>query len=204
MPHSLHHARRGFFGKIPSRGDFVRAGLSGDFVAPWDAWMQRVLTGSRLELGEEWVAAWMEAPIWRFLLQAGACGPDAALGVFMPSTDRAGRLFPLTLAWTAPHGASFAGQDTTWLDTAEKSGLAAIEHDLTPDALMAALQVQAETMAAAPTPIAAKAACLWWTDGSPRVPAVSWATESLPNTAAFTRMIDAGPTHGAAPAAQEQ
>ena len=39
---------------------------------------------------------------------------DAALGVFMPSVDRAGRLFPLTIAWTAPRAASFAAAGAAW------------------------------------------------------------------------------------------
>ena len=39
----------------------------------------------------------MSAPIWRFTLSAGLAGPDAMLGVLMPSMDRVGREFPLTL-----------------------------------------------------------------------------------------------------------
>src|SRR5690242_17623822 len=93
---------RGFFGKIPSRGDFVRAGLPGGFVRPWDEWLQLVMAGSRVRLGSDWLPAWMEAPVWRFLLPAGICGPDPVLGVWMPSVDLAGRHFPLTLAIVAP------------------------------------------------------------------------------------------------------
>jgi len=94
-------AQIGFFGKIPSRGDFVRAGLPRSFISPWDEWLQAMLPASREALGETWQDAWMEAPIWRFLIQPGICGPDAVLGVFMPSVDRAGRYFPLTLACVA-------------------------------------------------------------------------------------------------------
>ena len=37
----------GFYGKLPARGDFVRAGLPRDFIDPWDAWLQSVIAGSR-------------------------------------------------------------------------------------------------------------------------------------------------------------
>ena len=40
----------------------------------------------------------MMAPIWRFALAPGVAGPLPMLGVMMPSVDRVGRQFPLTLA----------------------------------------------------------------------------------------------------------
>jgi type VI secretion system protein ImpM len=187
-------AQRGYFGKIPSRGDFVRAGLPRGFVAPWDAWLQDMLTASRAALGEDWMPAWMEAPIWCFLLQPGACGPEAALGMFMPSVDRAGRLFPLSLAWVAPSAATFATEGMAWLEQAEAAGLAALEQDLEPDALIAALQAETNTSEAIPGDPASQAplgACAWWTSGSPRVPAAAFATRALPDAALFTRMLDA-------------
>ena len=33
----------GFYGKMPSRGDFVRRGLPDSFVDPWDAWLQDMM-----------------------------------------------------------------------------------------------------------------------------------------------------------------
>ena len=36
-------ALSGFWGKLPARGDFVRAGLPRSFVEPWDAWLQSAL-----------------------------------------------------------------------------------------------------------------------------------------------------------------
>lgn len=192
MQRSLPDAQMGFFGKLPARGDFVRAGLPSGFVSPWDDWWQRMLTGSRQELGEQWEPAWMEAPVWRFLLQAGACGPDAALGVFMPSVDRAGRLFPLTIAWTAPRAANFAEDGAAWLGTAEAAGLAALEQDLQPEQLTAALREPFDETDARLADLAPSGACAWWTEGSPRVPATAFATTILPNAHVFTQMLDAG------------
>ena len=34
---------------------------------------------SRSALDTEWLPAWLEAPVWRFALTAGVCGPDAAV-----------------------------------------------------------------------------------------------------------------------------
>lgn len=150
----------GFFGKLPARGDFVRAGLPGGFVAAWDAWLQAVLPDSRARLGERWLAAWMEAPVWRFLLHAGQCGPDAVLGLWMPSVDAVGRHFPLTIAAVFTGG--LATHDAAWLDAAEECGRRALETDMGPAELAACLPMPA---------LAGEAgAAGWWTDGAPLVP----------------------------------
>lgn len=88
----------GYYGKIPAQGDFLRRGLSPGFVEPWDRWLQGVLIAGRESLGAGWQDAYFSAPIWRFALPAGVCGPAAMAGVVMPSVDRVGRQFPLTLA----------------------------------------------------------------------------------------------------------
>ena len=193
---------RGFHGKIPARGDFVRAGLPGSFVAAWDGWLQEVLPFSRVELGDSWLPAWLEAPIWYFALPPGLCGPDAVLGVWMPSVDRAGRHFPLTLAAVAA-GASAATlvlrDSGAWLGRAERAGLDALEYDTPPDALALQLQTSAEP-GAVPLPDAVSLhalatdpdASLWWTQGAPRVPAATILRHGLPNGPAFIAMLQAG------------
>jgi type VI secretion system protein ImpM len=178
----------GFFGKIPGRGDFVRAGLPRGFVAAWDEWLSAVLPASRAALGEPaWLAAWMEAPVWRFALPAGACGPEAALGLWMPSVDRAGRHFPLTIAATF----AAAGPDEAWLDLAEDAGRAALESDIGPDELLGLLPPAA---ASRPAPDAA----VWWTEGSPRVTAGRRMAAGLPDGRDFALMLDSsGADHAA-------
>ena len=185
-------AQIGFFGKIPSRGDFVRAGLPRSFISPWDEWLQAMLPASREALGETWQDAWMVAPIWRFLIQPGICGPDAVLGVFMPSVDRAGRYFPLTLACVA-NRLDAAEDAQSWLDGAEAAGIAALEHDIEPDGLAEMLQPGAQPandtqMEHAPVPVGD---CAWWTEGAPRVPATAFVTRGLPGAAVFAHMLDA-------------
>lgn len=87
----------GYYGKIPAQGDFLRKGLSPDFVSRWDQWLQGALLAAKEVLGSRWQDAYFSAPIWRFALGPGTSGPKAAVGVLMPSVDRVGRQFPLTL-----------------------------------------------------------------------------------------------------------
>lgn len=170
----------GYYGKIPSRGDFVGHGLAAATRDAMDAWCQRVIPGSQARLGSDWAPAWMEAPIWRFRLAADRFGPDPVAGVWLPSTDRAGRLYPLIIAIAGPDLA-MAG---AFLDCAETIGLDAIEHDLPPG------QVAEATASAA-----ARSAPLralegeWWTKGSPRVAPTRRMVPALPDDAAFAAML---------------
>jgi type VI secretion system protein ImpM len=87
----------GAFGKMPSVGDFFRVDVPPGFVAPWDNWIQAGMLEAQEALGEGWDAHYMSAPIWRFCLSPGLAGPQKVMGVVMPSVDRVGRRFPLTL-----------------------------------------------------------------------------------------------------------
>ena len=91
-------AAPGWFGKIPNLGDFASRRLPEGFVRRWDRWLQSGLAQSRGDLGEAWLDAYLVAPILRFWLAPGTLGPGAWAGLLMPSVDRVGRHFPLTLA----------------------------------------------------------------------------------------------------------
>jgi type VI secretion system protein ImpM len=196
---SLRDCALGFYGKIPARGDFVRNGLPHAFVDPWDRWLQQGIAASQAELGDEWVAAWLEAPIWSFALAPGVCGPDAVLGLWMPSVDRVGRHFPLTLAAIAPAVAEdvreLVRDHGGFLAAAEHAGLAAVESDLGPEELTE--RILATTAALPADPGVDPAAypggnALWWTEGSPRVPRCAFTSDTLPDDSTFTKMLDAG------------
>lgn len=92
----------GWYGKVPHLGDFVRSGLSGEFVCAWDSWLQQVLVTGDGVLRDRWQACYRSAPIWRFATSPGICGPNAAAGVIMTSVDRVGRRFPLCIAMELP------------------------------------------------------------------------------------------------------
>lgn len=88
----------GFYGKLPSHGDFLSRRLPRQFIEPWDRWLQDSITASREQLGKHWLDTFLVSPIWHFGLAPGLCGDNAWAGVMMPSVDRVGRYFPLTLA----------------------------------------------------------------------------------------------------------
>ncbi|MBL8473014.1 MAG: type VI secretion system-associated protein TagF [Rhodocyclaceae bacterium] len=123
----------GLYGKLPGLGDFVRRRLPGEFVAVWDNWLQRMVKCSREALAHDWLDAYLSAPIWRFALPAGICGSSAWVGVLVPSVDKVGRYFPLTLAInmpidTDPVGTMFSAQ--RWFAALEQYGLAALNQRL--------------------------------------------------------------------------
>lgn len=196
MPLASGPVASGFFGKLPARGDFVRSGLPTSFVAAWDDWIAGALTASREILGEEWQPAWLEAPVWRFALPGGMCGRDCAVGLFLPSVDRAGRFFPLCFARLLPNAipAEAAVVEYAWLASAEAAGRAALAEDLAPEALAARLESADAAATGVPLPpalaIAAAGYGLWWTEGSPRVAAGGFAAGALPGPRRFAGMLD--------------
>lgn len=89
---------QGFFGKIPSLGDFVTRDLPRELLDTWDDWLQRSVAESKTALGEAWLNTYLTCPIWRFVLLPGVCGESGWAGILMPSVDKVGRYFPLTFA----------------------------------------------------------------------------------------------------------
>jgi len=92
----------GFYGKLPSHGDFLRRRVSDAFVDGWDAWLRESLAASRTALGSRWLDVYLTSPAWRFACAAGACGPLPVIGIAAPSVDQVGRYFPLTLVGELP------------------------------------------------------------------------------------------------------
>jgi type VI secretion system protein ImpM len=92
------HATPGWFGKIPNLGDFASRRLPDGFVQRWDRWLQGSLAHARDDLGEAWTGTYLVAPILRFWVGPGTLGRTAWAGLLMPSIDRVGRHFPLTVA----------------------------------------------------------------------------------------------------------
>lgn len=126
----------GAYGKMPSMGDFLRLNTPPGFVSVWDTWLQQGLKAARATLGEGWQASYMSAPIWRFWLGAGLAGPAPVVGVIMPSVDRVGRQFPLTLmAIATPEDRG----DERLLESLEEVALSALDDAMTRDALRTAL-----------------------------------------------------------------
>ena len=148
------------------------------------------MTASRALLGESWLSAWMEAPVWRFALPGGACGPDAVLGLMLPSVDRVGRAFPLLVAALFPtrQAAPQPAAGMAFLDATETAARDAIANDLAPKDLGVLL-------AAVPPPVAggpAGSEALWWTDGAPTMPPQRLSAAGLPVMPAHGALLAGG------------
>lgn len=87
----------GWYGKLPSRGDFVGRGLPASFRREWDGWLQRGIALAATTFGSTVVRARLEsfAP-WRYVVLPAV--EEVWCGIVVPSHDRVGRVFPLTIA----------------------------------------------------------------------------------------------------------
>jgi type VI secretion system protein ImpM len=124
----------GFYGKLPSHGDFLQRGVNDEFVNHWDAWLQDGLARSRSELGEAaWLDVFLTSPLWRFALGSGVVGGAVWAGILLPSVDRVGRYFPLTLVAELPPGVlpfELAVAGNGWFDWAETLARRTLEEEL--------------------------------------------------------------------------
>ncbi len=122
----------GFYGKLPTLGDFVGRDVPGQIVERWDDWMQQSMAASRAALGERWLDLYLTAPMWRFFAHRGVLGDQPVAGVVFPSVDRVGRYFPLTVFATLPDdavGLVVADQCAAWFERVEDLVLAQLEDE---------------------------------------------------------------------------
>ena len=87
----------GFFGKLPSYGDFVQRNTNPAIIDYWDNWLSHCIGVSQRSLGDAWKETFFNSPLWRFHIQGGEVVADAISGVMMPSVDAAGRCYPFVV-----------------------------------------------------------------------------------------------------------
>lgn len=126
----------GFYGKILAHGDFVSRRLPRQFIDVWDRWLEGSMAVGAERLPGKWLDCYLRAPIWRFALGPGICGQTAWLGVLMPSVDKVGRHFPLTIAMPIPAGTAL--NDTLalsdrWFSHLEELALSTLEAEFNLD-----------------------------------------------------------------------
>ena len=122
----------GFYGKLPAKGDFLSRNLSRDFVDCWDDWLQSGMQDSRQAFGEAWLQIYLTSPLWRYVLPAGVCGTAAWAGVLMPSMDKVGRYFPMTVAVPLSEPVSplmIAANSQSWFEAVESCLLEALDDE---------------------------------------------------------------------------
>lgn len=131
------HRAPGFFGKVATHGDFVTRRLPPEFLCAWDRWLQHSLQKSREQLGHAWRDIYLTSPLWRFAVTGSVCGEQMWAGVLMPSVDRVGRHFPLTIASGVPGqgGAIDCLRDAAaWYEDVERLALRTLDKDFSLDA----------------------------------------------------------------------
>ncbi|HEY5808852.1 MAG TPA: type VI secretion system-associated protein TagF [Povalibacter sp.] len=143
-------SRIAWFGKLPSHGDFLQRRAPDEFINIWDPWLQECVAQSRAQLGERWLDVYLTSPVWRFFLSGGVTGASSYAGIMLPSVDRVGRYFPLTVfaelpADLPPMAIAIRGRD--WLKKIESLALHALESDdFEIDDFDAAVQASAEEL----------------------------------------------------------
>ncbi|MGF6964890.1 type VI secretion system protein ImpM [Paraburkholderia sp. WC7.3g] len=183
----------GFFGKVRTHGDFVARRLPAEFVTRWDQSLQEGMLLARQRFGAQWLALYLSAPVWCFALGAGLYGRSAWAGVLTPGVDRVGRYFPFTIA-EAIDGAELErrlADAQAWYDRLIALALSTLTPEFALDAFDAALRAESlfdGTRASMPWRLAIRDAAdggfaallkqtaamghaIWWSDGSPAVPA---------------------------------
>lgn len=160
----------GAFGKMPAVGDFFRLSAPPGFVSAWDPWLQGAMVAAQSALGAEWDGHYMSAPIWRFALAPGLAGRHKTLGVLMPSVDRVGRRFPLTLMAAldtpGPVALDHFREDALYARL-EELALAALDDAMTRDRLEGDLAALAAPEMRATAPLRAAGGCLVMTQSAP-------------------------------------
>lgn len=185
----MSEAGPGLFGKLPSRGDFVVRRLQPACRNALDDWLQACIFTSQRALGEEWLKNYLNAPVWRFALQPGVCGPAPLAGVMMPSVDRVGRYFPLVIAAELAQGGPLQLLQgcTDWFDGLERQALRALEtgNDLPElDQAILALGLPAPEMAADGADTS-----LFWLPSDASTPVTLLVVDQLPPPQSFQSLL---------------
>jgi len=176
----------GWYGKLPSLGDFASRRLPPLFVEPWDRWLSTGLASWR-QSDPGWLGAFLAAPTWRFALGAGLPfdrSPGYA-GVMMPSVDRVGRYFPLTVV--RPRAPSEEHAPGGLLQSLEVLAVAALHDDWSAERLDAELESLESSADAGPV-WPGSGRTLWWCEreGQPSAPV---ATTGLPEIPALVDLL---------------
>ena len=142
----MNHEAAGWHGKLPTVSDFASRRLDARFIELWDSRLSDSIEKMRLQDEEGWVAIYLASPTWRFLISRGFLPPpfdaSAWAGVLMPSVDRVGRYYPLTLV--SPLIAMPTSLDSrkhlwSWLERLEDASVNALQEDWQIDELEAEL-----------------------------------------------------------------
>ncbi len=129
----------GLYGKLPAYGDFVLRNLGSAFINPWDEWLQRYISASSEQIGETWLDVYLTSPVWRFVLSGGVIDENTWCGLMMPSVDKVGRFYPISVVRQLPARVSpvvFMYTQQSWYQQIETLCLMALDEKVDVDELL--------------------------------------------------------------------
>ncbi|NLN69036.1 MAG: type VI secretion system-associated protein TagF [Alcaligenaceae bacterium] len=88
-------ASLGWYGKIPSSGDFVHRRFDPSLMNGWHRWISQGLLSLKGMSVADSAQTYLKAPIWNFVLPVMQDSHVVQMGCITPSRDRVGRLYPL-------------------------------------------------------------------------------------------------------------
>ncbi len=133
----------GLYGKVTTHGDFITRRLPPLFVNAWDLWLQHGIAASRDKMKKQWLETYLTSPLWRFVLAPGVIGETGWTGIWMPSVDKVGRHFPLTIACEAVGECriyEWLRDAQSWYANLEDLALGALEEGFSLDVMDTTLQ----------------------------------------------------------------
>lgn len=182
----------GAFGKLPAHGDFLAFQLADDLRLAWDGLVSAGLDAFRRRAGDAWLDIYLTSPLWRFAASPGIVGARPLAGVMIPSVDRVGRYFPFAILADLPETvppARLREEAASWFEAAGRLALRLLDEEVTLARLapeLSALGLPALAKAPAP-PLG-----LFWSEGSPHVPAGLARTVEPPSAAFMASLFDGG------------
>ncbi|MDZ5449870.1 type VI secretion system-associated protein TagF [Labrys sp. ZIDIC5] len=189
----------GFFGKVPSHGDFVSTGLGRQAETELVNWLQSGLQESEQTLGTQWESLFHASPPWRFVIERSLWGHATMVGILLPSKDRVGRSFPLVIAarlsnYDGP--ARLFCFDESWFTAAEAIAETSTLRDFNITAFLGGLKrlrlPQARPLQPPPPGAADSRVSLWWTVESGTGRASGFKTQGAPRAGDFVRLLKGG------------
>lgn len=153
-----------YFGKVPSRGDFVRSAQHAQLITSLDKWQSQTM--ERLSPDPRWKLVYDAAPAVQFAI-LGTGSPVGLAGYWLASQDASGRRFPFVTAgafdiaepkafarlgpvalgrlWARLEQIARVAHAATELEHAQASLQSALDIDVNPAAAQAALDDFLET-----------------------------------------------------------
>ncbi|MDO6408596.1 type VI secretion system-associated protein TagF [Pantoea phytobeneficialis] len=136
------HTAPGWYGKLPTTGDFLRQRLSENSVTSWSHWFQQGLLHWHQQENAT-TQHFLAAPVWNFVLPISPLRPQVQMGCLLPSCDRVGRAWPLLALRSFPvsqwHPAQLA-LSGDWYQELGMTLLRAVRDAQTADMLELAIQ----------------------------------------------------------------